>query len=297
MKRSIFFLLTILICSTSISSCLSNQRQHFSNDAVAKIGTFNIEWLGDGVRDTKPRTEEEYKLVADAIASTDLELIGLQEIENIDALNRVLKYLPEFKGLVLEKSGNQNLGFIYKNTVSIDTFYYYSPIAIDPSRNRPGLVVHARKGNFDWIMMVVHFKASSKFDDTEEKRMRSLETRMKQAEILSNWIDSVLANSTEQDLIIVGDFNDNPTRSQSALVPLITNKNIRFLTENERSCKNEKWDNIDHIVVSSSAKNRVFIESLIIENHYYKYDEQIAKQISDHCPVGIAFDIVLPDND
>ncbi len=297
MKRGIHLLLILLIFSISLSSCLSNTKQKFSDDTAVKIGTFNIEWLGDGIRDTKPRTEEEYKYVAEAIASTGFEIIGLQEIENNDALNKILKYLPEFKGLVLEKSGNQNLGFIYKNTVSIDTFYYYSPIAIDPSRNRPGLVVHARKGNFDWIMMVLHFKASSKFDDTEEKRMRSLETRMKQAEILSHWIDSVLANSTEQDLIIVGDFNDNPTRKQSALVPLITNKNIRFLTENERSCKNEKWDNIDHIVVSSSAQNRVFIESLIIENHYYKYDEQIAKQISDHCPVGVAFDIVLPDND
>ncbi len=297
MKRKLLFLLTILIFSISSSSCVSNTRQHFSDDDVVKIGTFNIEWLGDGIRDTKPRTEEGYKLVADAIASTGFEIIGLQEIENNEALGRILKYLPEFRGFVLDKSGNQNLGFIYKNTITIDTFYEYSPIAIDPSRNRPGLVIQARKGNFDWIMMVVHFKASSKFDDTEEKRMKSIETRMKQSEILSNWIDSMLTSSKEQDIIVVGDFNDNPTRKQSALFPLISNKNIRFLTENEISCKNEKWDNIDHIVVSSSAQNRVFIESLFIENHYNKYDEQIAKQISDHCPVGINFDILKPDND
>lgn len=297
MKKTSQLLLTILIFSISLSSCLSNPRQNFSDDSVVKIGTFNIEWLGDGIRDTKPRTEEDYKLVADAIASTGFEIIGLQEIENNEALGRILKYLPEFRGFVLDKSGNQNVGFIYKNTISIDTFYEYSPIAIDPSRNRPGLVIQARKGNFDWIMMVVHFKASSKFDDTEEKRMKSIETRMKQAEILSQWIDSMLTSSKEQDIIVVGDFNDNPTRKQSALVPLISNKNIRFLTENERSCKNEKWDNIDHIVVSSSAQNRVFIESLFIENHYNKYDEQIAKQISDHCPVGVNFDILKPDND
>ncbi len=297
MKKSIYFLLTILIFSTCFSSCLSNPKQNFSDSTVVKIGTFNIEWLGDGIKDTKPRTEEEYKFVAEAIASTGFEIFGLQEIENIDALNRILKYLPEYKGFVLGKSGNQNLGCIYKNTIKVDTFYEYSPIAIDPSRNRPGLVIYARKGNFDWIMVVVHFKASTKFDDTEEKRIKSIETRMKQSEILSHWIDSVLTNSKEQDIIVVGDFNDNPTRKQSGLVPLISNGNIKFLTENERSCKNEKWDIIDHIVVSSSAKNRVFIETLVIENHYYKYDEQIAKQISDHCPVGIAFDIVQPDND
>lgn len=146
MKRGIYLFFILLIF---IYSCSSFRPSSFSEDTVVKIGTFNIEWLGDGIRDTKPRTEEEYKYVAEAIASTGFEIIGLQEIENNDALNKILKYLPEFKGLVLEKSGNQNLGFIYKNTVSIDTFYYYSPIAIDPSRNRPGLVVHARKGNFD----------------------------------------------------------------------------------------------------------------------------------------------------
>jgi len=288
----------LLLCCFSCSHIDNNKNQQINKDNSVRIGTFNIEWLGDGEKDTKDRTEEDYKLIADIIEKTGCDIFGLQEIENLNALNRLLKYLPDYKGYVLDKGGNQNLAFIYKSSVSIDTFYEYSAVAINPTRNRPGLVVHARKGNFDWIMMIVHFKATSRFDDTEEKRLESLQTRAKQAEIVSLWIDSVLTNSNEQDVIIVGDLNDNPRRGEkSAIYPLKGNKNIEILTENEQSCKNEKWEVIDHIVVTKSAKNRYIKNTLFIENFYSMYDTETAKKISDHCPVGVSFDIIQPDND
>lgn len=302
MKKHILILnlsiIYFLLCCFSCSFLKNNSDQQINKNSVVRVGTFNIEWLGDGENDTKDRSEEDYKLIADVIKKTDFDIIGLQEIENDDALNKLLKFLPEFKGNVLEKSGKQNLAFIHKNDVIIDTFYEYSPIAINPSRNRSGLVVHARKGNFDWIMLVVHLKATSRFDDTEEKRLESIQTRAKQAEIVSKWVDSVLSNSKEKDIILVGDLNDNPRRGDnSAIYPLKGNNNIEILTENEQSCKNDKWDIIDHIIVSKSAKNRYIQNSLFIENFYSIYDPETAKKISDHCPVGVAFDITAPDND
>jgi endonuclease/exonuclease/phosphatase family metal-dependent hydrolase len=124
------------------------------------VATFNVEWLGDGVNDTKPRTDGEYMRIADIIIKTGADVVGLQEIENQAALNKVLRFLKqehEYEGIVLEGyGGQQHAGVMWKKSITVTPKGAYTPLVTEAGRSRPGFVVECKKGDFDWVMMVVH---------------------------------------------------------------------------------------------------------------------------------------------
>lgn len=280
---------------STATGCTINQSQ---NASKVTIGTFNIAWLGDGIDDKISRTEEDYLHIANVIKETNADVLGLQEIKNMDALYQVMKHLPEYKYYVGTHGRAQNVGILYKVDIEAVIEQEFMPIAVDTSRNRPGLVVSCRKGNFDWKMMIVHLKSSSHYDSTAELQSIARNTRLVQSEICSHWVDSTLKNSKEQDIFIVGDFNDYPQRKVNpTLTPLLINTSIEFLTFESKSCKNEKWFGIDHIVCSQSAKKRFIVGSEHSVNFYAQLNQFEADKISDHCPMVADFDISAPDND
>jgi endonuclease/exonuclease/phosphatase family metal-dependent hydrolase len=284
--------IVVLIIATSCT------KVSFDKQQTVVVGTFNMEWLGDGIDDRINRSERDYERLAEVIENTNADVLGLQEIENEVALKRIMKYLPDY-GYIIGNTGYiQNPAVVFRKDVEVKFIENYQPLAVVKNKSRAGLVVSVRKGNFDWIMMVVHLKSTSRYDSTQEMRTASYEMRRKQAEILRYWADSITTTTTEQDIIIVGDFNDNPKRPKSQnMQPLVHDESFRFLTEDYTSCANPNWDMIDHIVVNKSAIKRFFVNSQFVYNIYHAYTKSEIEKISDHCPVIVAFDIVTPDND
>lgn len=292
MKRILF----IIFLTTTLISCSSKLTKN--NDDFVIIGSFNIEWLGDGINDQKVRNESDYKRIAEVIENTDADVLGLEEVENKAALQKVMKYLPEYNFILGNTGTQQNTAIVYKKNVEVKFIQNYDKLVVKENRTRAGLVASVKKGNFDWIMMVVHLKSTSRYDSTEALRIESYELRKKQAEILKNWADSIVTNTKEQDIIIVGDFNDNPKRHKTQnMLPLVEDNNMTFLTQDLISCKNPRWDMIDHIVVNNSAKKRFQLNSLFIYNIYNAYSKYDVENISDHCPIVCSFEIISPDND
>lgn len=262
------------------------------------IGSFNIEWLGDGVNDLRSRDEADYKKIAEVIENSSAELIGLQEIENGAALDRVADYLNNYEYEIIEGSGDQNLAVLYKSFIEIEDVEAYEPIQVEPYKTRPGLTFKAKYRNFDWIGMVVHFKSTSRYDSTEELKEESRLLRNLQAQALNRWIDSLLSLGGEKDIIVVGDFNDYPDRMNNpTLTPLVDNEKMIFLTDDIMSCKYDYLHTIDHIYISISAKNMYQNQSVRCYNFYNAYPEDVAEEISDHCPVLAEFETTSPDND
>lgn len=279
-------------------SCSSNKAYHSETDkSTVCIGTFNLEWLGDGIGDKKPRSSANYEKFAEIIANSGMEVIGIQEVENSSAIKKIMKYLPDYKFILGNQGALQNVGLIYKNTIQVESFEEYTPLKVEPELTRAGFIGKCKKGNFDWMIMVVHLKSTSRYDDTPEKRQLSFDLRKAQAEVLSDWMDSLIDNSDERDIFIVGDFNDNPRREDLVIAPLSMNTNAVFLTWDMQSCKNKMWDMIDHIVITKSIKNRYLEGSVHAYNFFSTLTDKAAEGISDHCPVMAVFDVTAEDND
>lgn len=263
------------------------------------MATFNIAWLGDGEgKDVISRTQEEYKLIADIINETSADIIALQEIENMQALNLLLVHLPEYTAILGSNGKAQNVGFMYKKSLKVESLGEYAPIAIDPNRNRPGYVVKVKKGNFDCYMMSVHFKSTSRFDSTDEMRSESRKMRREQSAKAKFWMDSLRSNNIDQDIFIVGDLNDFPKREKEPTLQALSESNdITFLTAEMKSCKFRNFFVIDHIIASKQAHARFIKGSERIIDILSMHSKEVAEKISDHCPIVMQFDVTQPDND
>lgn len=166
-------------------------------DKKATIGSFNIEWLGK-----KKRSEEDYRNIAGVIKDSGAVLLGVQEISNVEGMNRVMKYLPDH-GYVLGKSGQQMVGMIFdKNRVRYDanSIDQVDEVTLGNPHMRPPFSVDVKVDNFDFNFNVIHLKAS--FND------RSIKMRDEQASAMNKWIKERQKNNPDKDMIIVGDYND-----------------------------------------------------------------------------------------
>ncbi len=262
------------------------------------VGSFNLEWLGDGINDRNPRSEMDYENIAKIIQQSGVEVLGVQEVENFNALARLIKFLPEYSFFIVRDDAPQKVGIIFRKNCKVKFIATYSPLEVETRRTRPGLVAAVEKGGLDFLILVVHLKATSRFDNTPEKIEESRSLRLRQAELIGFWVDSVLAHNDEEDLIILGDLNDTPLRKKfNTLVPLLLNSNLKFLTDSLRSCKLSTAYVIDHIVVTESLLRRYINKSAALFDHFHALSEEEASKISDHCLIFSRFDVTLPDND
>lgn len=277
------YLLIVLGITGTLIGCASGS---IGGNSTVTVGTFNMEWLGDGYADKKPRTDADYLRIADIIIKINADVLAVQEIENNAALQKVLRYAPEYSGFVAETEAPQNVGVLYKKSMVVTQKQVYQQLAVIPGRLRPGLLVECKKGNFDWLMMVVHLKSSSRADSTQELREQARAIRTQQCTMLSNFVDSVIAQGAEKDVMIVGDLNDFPGRIQNAtLTPILENNNLFIPTAKMKSCSNPNWTTIDHIVLTKSAKPRYIEGSERMEDFKQFLDKADAEKVSDHCPV------------
>lgn len=280
----------LLFCLMFVVSCGTPQG---TTETTVTMGTFNIKWLGDGRSDLVERSDADYLAIADLIIKSKADVLGLQEIENQDALDKVLRYLEDYRGEVLNAGNKQKLAVVYHKAVEVKSLGAYAPLQLDkPNRLRPGFVVGCKKGSFDWVQMIVHLKSTSRYDSTSSLRELSREYRAKQVEALQYWADSV-QTAGEPDVVITGDLNDYPQRTRNAtLTAMLDAGTMNFVTADLPSCRNKKWHLIDHVVVSESIMSRFVSGSARTENFYEFLTEAEADRISDHCPVVAKFSIV-----
>ncbi|MBS1561832.1 MAG: endonuclease/exonuclease/phosphatase family protein [Bacteroidetes bacterium] len=285
-------LVTLFLSLVTLFSCSTSS---FDTTQFVTIGTFNMEWLGDGVGDTKKRTDADYLRIADIIEKTGADVIGIQEVENEAALKKVLRYLDGWKGVVGTTAREQNVGVLWRSSVSVNVEGEYMPVAIVPGRNRPGFVVNCTKGDLSWKMMVVHLKSTSRYDSTSEMREESRRVRAHQVDVITAWSDSLLNVAMEQNVMVVGDFNDFPQRANSpTLTSLVQSSNMKFVTDGVKSCKEKNFVTIDHVVVSPSILQRLIKGTERTENFRAFLSAEDADMVSDHCPVIVRFSTALP---
>ncbi|MFM7775285.1 MAG: endonuclease/exonuclease/phosphatase family protein [Candidatus Kapaibacterium sp.] len=282
------FTLAVVFLSLLGFSCM----QAHESDTVLTIGTFNMEWLGDGDSlDIKKRSEEDYRNIAMVIEKSEADVLGIEEVENAAALQKVLRYLPGYSFRLGTHGRAQNVGILYKPSVKITHGFEYMRVATRGDRNRPGFVVECSKGDFSWTMMVVHLKSTSRADSTPELRVASYANRREQVAVVRAWFDSTSALSG-RNVIVAGDFNDFAQRVQNpTLTELLADSSAILLTKDLRSCRVPSWFGIDHILANTTAATRYLAGSAFALPLERLFAKEQADAVSDHCPVLARFTI------
>jgi len=285
--------------------------------STIEIGTFNAEWFpckDDGEMMKKYEINFNNPPVGNAtdldklftmLKTLDLELIGLVEIVDTKLMDEMAKkYLgPDYHFIYAPSPGSQRVGFLYDGAVLEITGEpeIYRSVALDPdSWLRPAFRVNfkVKPNGFDFQAIVTHLKAGP----------AGWKQREKQWQVLKDIITGLQQEGQEQDILLMGDFNNVSKLGYDEFLPVMAELNFSWLTGEQDSLISNYWQPdytreriqaslIDQIFISSGARAEYVAGSvraggMCAEGKKEYSDEQIPdyyEYISDHCPVYVSF--------
>lgn len=171
----------------------------------SRIATFNIKWLNDELETgTVSRGAEDYRAIAQVIVELGAAIIGIQEIEDISAVeNLILEANLSDAGyeVITNGHGALEIGLLWDSSVAA-----IIPLEVPEGLTgftRTPLVAQFSAGEFDGTLAVVHLKEG---DDAESEDRRATEFAA-----LQQWAEDYLGDElNDPDLLIFGDFNFDP---------------------------------------------------------------------------------------
>jgi endonuclease/exonuclease/phosphatase family metal-dependent hydrolase len=262
----------------------------FGSADTLDVATWNVRNLG-----TTELGQEltDVGLVADIIASLDLDIIAVEEVASIAAWDELVARLPDHEGVLSSHTYDvddyQKIGFLYRaSVVEIDDVDLLNlrdgsgtPFA------RPPLQVRfshrdGRHADITLDMIGVHLEAG-RMDSDIDKRTRSVP-------LLASHIQRQIS-AGEDEIVLLGDFNEVLDNSAGAAIlePLIdagnTFRTAALADRGESSHASDRL--IDHIVTSSGLAAELGGREATIR----RIDGDVARfdaVVSDHLPVMLA---------
>jgi len=195
--------------STGVTGGISQGTAEKGGSTV-EIGTYNMEWLGGS---EKRRSDKDYAMLAQVIKDSGVEVMGIQEIADEKALQKVVSNLPGFDYIIgttgiRDDGRKQHIGIIYNTervqcdkSKAIELKEAQVPNLMGDTHLRAPLIVDMKADNFSFTLVNVHLKS---------KRGESGKTsiRDEQAKIINKWMKDQIAAGKDKDIIVVGDCND-----------------------------------------------------------------------------------------
>jgi endonuclease/exonuclease/phosphatase family metal-dependent hydrolase len=297
--RSFFILLFVFVL---ILSC--NQRSidpddpdnnADSNRLVKAVGTevnFDIAtWNIEQFPISGPTT---ISYVSQLIKDLDIDLFGLQEMNEATSFYRLLDSLPDYNGIVSDYPNDYlKLGIIYKKdivSISNVTQIFTNDQYAFP---RPPFMayVEVKKENntrFDFTLFVLHLKAMG--GDANEARRKDA------CEKLHVYINNNILNSADKDVIVLGDWNDeleDPIEDNVFQIFKSDTANYTFLTNSligQHSYPSYP-SLIDHIMITNDALSEFGNGNTKILDLDYQFSNY-STYVSDHRPVLAQFPVL-----
>ena len=244
------------------------------------VATWNIENF--------PQTSDTPLLVADLITSMALDLVVVEEIADQDAFEELVARLPNHAGVL---SGHtygdgsyQKIGFIYRADLlavtDVTQIYSGSGYAFP----RPPLFarVSVLGTDLDFTVIGVHLKAGTGADERER--------RTEAVRLLDTFVQSQVDGAGDDDVMIIGDFNEVLTTGsgREVFAPLLETDRYAIQTATLAQTGQGSFLGgnrfIDHIVTTVQMEDEVggyFAQLAKLDEEMSGYESQV----SDHRPV------------
>jgi endonuclease/exonuclease/phosphatase family metal-dependent hydrolase len=271
----------------------------FGTDGSFEVVTWNIEFFpkqGNVTRDS----------VREIIKALDVDIIGLQEIEDTTDFREVLEDLPDYELYIVDGYYNGLAYVCKKSTIKVNALYkIYDSSGYWNVLPRSPVVMEFTYNGEEMIIINNHYKCCGdgdlevgNFDDEEGRRYAA-------SELIKEYID---ANFDDSNVILVGDLNDNivDVESDNVFQMFIDDSdNYAFVDEAIANGTSAFWSypnwpsHLDHILITNELFDEVDESDAVIETFrigdfmvggFNSYDNKV----SDHRPVGMKIKVGAP---
>lgn len=245
-----------------------------------EFATWNIE--------NYPKNDSTPEVLADLIASLDVDMVALQEVEDIAAFDELVERLRGYDGVLSSHTyGNgsyQKIGYVYRTSlVSLNSpFLLFTQSGYEFPR--PALKVDVTVGDgpdsLAFTSIALHLKAGEGFEDRQRREDAVV--------ILEDYLRSTV-DGGNSNMLVLGDFNSTLTSGATAFSPF-TSDGQRYTIRTQGNSNNGDFSFVptgallDHVVTTSALESELSGSNTIIP----RLDTQMTGyvgQVSDHLPV------------
>lgn len=281
-KIAILLLLALTGCGItglSIEELIPQEPQIKHCTPNITIASFNIRKFSDN-----SRTDEEIKQIAEVLSEFDL--IAVQEVlGDPNILNRTTAMLPGYDYIVSDEVGNiqkERYAFIFNDKIKMikkgRTYYdKYDTFIREP------YYASFKAGEFDFKIITVHILyGDSASDRTAE---------MKQIASVYEYYQE--KDASENDLILTGDFNTQPTQNNFDYIWQIPH--VEVAIKEGKSTIGKTGNLYDNILFDSNTDEYTRLSGI----HYFDKgmeQDKAREAISDHRPVYAVFCTGMDDD-
>lgn len=249
--------------------------------ATVRIATWNLRHFG-GQRTTDMR------MVSKIITDNRFDVMAIQEVQKdgsgVDVLLNTLMGTWRSTSLSPESRSGERLTFIYRG----DHVQEVGQPELLPGAS-PGVFERVpycatfRAGNFDFELVTVHLTWGK------------VEQRQQEVEELARLLPRLAAGQKEKDIILLGDFNEQRTRSN--LHYFVGSGWDTLVKEPTNLSSKEIYD---HILINATYSREYAGDTGVYpfdEILFQNRDKEAVQSVSDHRPVWADFRTTMPDDD
>ena len=240
-----------------------------------------------------PLTEQTEDAVVEVLLQTTPALVGLQEIEDVDAFERVLDRLPGYEGALGEEGPFTRVAALWRTDVveleAVEHHFVEDWYAFPRPMLALEVTPHDAVDPQPLTFAVVHLKASG--GESNEARRRSAVGKLR------DWIDG-LRGQGRSDVVIVGDWNDellDPSWENVFGDLTEASAGTRFLTEpleQDGALTYVPWKRmLDHVLMTEELSLEHEATEVLALDETWR--EDYVDVVSDHRPVLSTFSVAV----
>ncbi len=301
MKNQILILIVLFISSGFVKA----QSTQSTENSGYRFVAWNVEHLAENNGEgCVARTDADYQTLRDFAKTMDADIVALQEVESVKAVERVFP-VEEWEIVMSDRpssgsyecrgsgrpSTQQKVAIAVRRGIEFETLESFKELALGNPGLRYGVVIRLTDTPEPIDIMAVHLKSGCFVDDYSTSDRDACETFEEQAPILDKWMEDRIKQN--QAFMVLGDFNHRLSTGSNRFWSDLTEMdgasvNVTTSMANIKGCHPRYPAPIDHIVMSPDASKYYVTESSM--NHFFgKTADTMTEDdmLSDHCPISV----------
>jgi len=273
------------------------------------VGSFNIQWLGDGANDHilrgKPqRNAADFARLRGVVAGLGADIVALQEMENETAVRRILpqrNWQVFISARETDAEWAQRVAIIARPSLQVRRLPDVQSLGLPNQRGeyrlRYGVDVEVSQAGRKFRLLAIHLKTGCFTAKSERWACQRL---WKQLPPLKEWIEARAAESTP--FVIAGDWNRELYAPRDEFWAELDGRapaNLRLAAlgrQAPRNCWSAGKQRVDHIVLGDTAPAPVWAREMEgdFAEHPFPHPPELEPVLSDHCPITARLRFTAP---